>query len=117
VEAARRCGAHEAIGRLHRGYETPAGPGAGLSGGQQRLVALARALHGMPRLVVLDEPEAGLDAAAREGLRAGVAAARASGAVVLLVTHDASAWDGALDGVLRLGTDGTWQAERMEKPA
>jgi ABC-type protease/lipase transport system fused ATPase/permease subunit len=117
VEAARRCGAHEAIGRLHKGYETPAGPGAGLSGGQQRLVALARALHGMPRLVVLDEPEAGLDAAAREGLRAGVAAARASGAVVLLVTHDASAWDGALDGVLRLGTDGTWQAERMEKPA
>jgi ABC-type protease/lipase transport system fused ATPase/permease subunit len=117
VEAARRSGAHEAIGRLHKGYETMAGPGAGLSGGQQRLVALARALHGAPRLVVLDEPEAGLDAAAREGLRAGVAAARASGAVVLLVTHDAGGWDGALDGVLRLAADGAWQAERMEKAA
>ena len=113
VEAARRAGAHDAIGRLHKGYDTPAGPGSGLSGGQQRLVALARALHGTPRLIVLDEPEAGLDAASRAGLRAGVAAARAGGAVVLLVTHDAAPWAGALDGVLRLQPDGGWQIERF----
>jgi ATP-binding cassette subfamily C protein len=114
VEAARRAGAHDAIGRLHKGYDTPAGPGSGLSGGQQRLVALARALHGSPRLVVLDEPEAGLDAASQAGLRAGIEAARAGGAVVLLVTHDASPWAGALDGALRLQPDGGWQAERFE---
>ena len=111
VAAARLVGAHDAIGRLHKGYDTPAGPAGGLSGGQQRLVALARALHAMPRLLVLDEPEAGLDAAARKGLREGVASAGAAGAVVLFVTHDATAWEATLDGVLRLGPDGAWQAE------
>ena len=115
VEAARRIGAHDLFGRLHRGYETPAGPGAGLSGGQSRLVALARALHGAPRLVVLDEPEAGLDAPARAGLRTGLAAARADGAAVLLVTHDEAAWAGAADGALRLLSDGAWAAERLTR--
>lgn len=112
VAAARRAGAHEVIGRLHRGYDTPAGPGSGLSGGQQRLVALARALLGAPRLLVLDEPEAGLDADQRAKLRDAVAAARAEGAVVLLVTHDPVPWRAVLDGALRLGADGAWSAER-----
>ena len=49
-------------------------PGSGSSRWRARL-------HGAPRLVVLDEPEAGLDGAARAGMRAGVAAARAQGAV------------------------------------
>jgi ATP-binding cassette subfamily C protein len=111
VAAARRVGAHEAIGRLPRGYENAAGPEAGLSGGQARLVALARAFHGAPRLIVLDEPEAGLDGAARAGVRAGVAAARAQGSIVLLVSHDAAAWRGAVDGVLRLTGDGPWTLE------
>jgi len=110
VAVARRAGAHEAIGRLHRGYDTAAGPGAGLSGGQQRLVALARALHGSPRLLVLDEPEAGLDAPARSALREAVLAAKAEGAVVLLVTHAARDWAGVLDGTLRLRPDGGWEA-------
>jgi ATP-binding cassette subfamily C protein len=112
VAAARRAGAHDAIGRLHRGYDTPAGPAAGLSGGQQRMVALARALRGTPRLIVLDEPEAGLDAAQRAQLREGIAAARGDGAVVLLVTHDPRPWQGVLDGALRLGSEGAWSAER-----
>jgi ATP-binding cassette subfamily C protein len=103
VEAARRAGAHAAIGRLPQGYDSPAGPDAGLSGGQRRLVALARALHGDPRLVVLDEPEAGLDAAGRAALRAGVAVVRGMGAVVLVVTHDPAAWQGTADGVLTIG--------------
>jgi ATP-binding cassette subfamily C protein len=114
VAAARRAGAHEAIGRLAQGYDTPAGSGAGLSGGQRRLVALARALHGSPRLLVLDEPEAGLDAPARAALRDAVRAARAAGAVVLLVTHDAAAWQGTIDGVLRLGGAEGWRAEPAE---
>jgi ABC-type protease/lipase transport system fused ATPase/permease subunit len=66
-------------------------------------VALPRALHGDPRLVVLDEPEAGLDAAGRAALRAGVAAARGTGAMVLVVTHDPAAWQGVVDGVLTIG--------------
>jgi ATP-binding cassette subfamily C protein len=112
VAAARAAGAHGIIGRLHQGYDTPAGPGGGLSGGQQRLVALARALTGDPRLIVLDEPEAGLDAAQRAALREGVAARRDAGAVVLLVTHDAAPWEGLLDGTLALRPDGSWHAER-----
>lgn len=111
VAAVRRVGAHDAIGRLPRGYDNAAGPDAGLSGGQARLVALARAFHGAPRLIVLDEPEAGLDGAARAALREGVAAARAEGAAVLLVSHDPTAWRGIVDGVLRLKGGGDWALE------
>jgi ATP-binding cassette subfamily C protein len=112
VAAARRAGVHEALGRLPRGYDSPAGPEAGLSGGQRRMVALARALLGPPRLVVLDEPEAGLDAAGRAALQGAVAAAREAGSVVLLVTHDPGSWHGRVDGVLRIGVEEQgWRAE------
>ena len=112
VAAARQAGAHEAIGRLQRGYDTPAGVAGGLSGGQRRLVALARALHGAPRLLVLDEPEAGLDAPARAALREAIRQAKAQDAVILLVTHQPAPWAGVLDGALRLAADGGWVAER-----
>lgn len=111
VAAARRVGAHAAIGRLPRGYENGAGPDAGLSGGQSRLVALARAFHGAPRLIVLDEPEAGLDGAARAALREGVAQVRAEGSALLLVSHDPRAWSGTADRVLRLHGNGAWELE------
>lgn len=62
---------------------------AQLSGGQAQGVALARALATAPRLLVLDEPFAALDAEARRTLRRLVAAAMADGeGVKLLITHD-----------------------------
>ena len=62
---------------------------AELSGGQQQRVAIARALAPQPRVVLLDEPFANLDAALRGRIRLEVAAIlRAAGATVVLVTHD-----------------------------
>jgi iron(III) transport system ATP-binding protein len=60
-----------------------------LSGGQQQRVALARALAIRPRIVLLDEPFASLDAGLRSAVRADVRnLLREAGATALLVTHD-----------------------------
>ena len=60
-----------------------------LSGGEQRRVALARALAPGPELVLLDEPFSGLDAALRGETRAAVLGAlAATGSTTVLVTHD-----------------------------
>ncbi|MCW2962334.1 MAG: transporter related protein [Thermoleophilia bacterium] len=59
-----------------------------LSGGEQRRVAIAAVLASDPRVIVLDEPSAGLDAAARQDLHAAIRDLLAAGRTVLLVTHD-----------------------------
>jgi iron(III) transport system ATP-binding protein len=60
-----------------------------LSGGEQRRVALARALAPRPPLVLLDEPFSGLDAALRMETRAAVVRALAAhGTTAVMVTHD-----------------------------
>lgn len=60
-----------------------------LSGGQRRRVALARALDPRARLVVLDEPFTGIDAAAKPAVVDAVRE-RLEGRTVLLITHDAA---------------------------
>lgn len=88
IAAARRVGAHDLIGRLPRGYETPVGKdGFGLSGGQRQRVALARAFFGCPRLIVLDEPNTFLDGAAEQELMAAVATAKKQGITVIVISH------------------------------
>ena len=60
-----------------------------LSGGQQSRVAIARALMTAPRLLLLDEPFAALDAITREELQQDLLrACREAGTTVLFVTHD-----------------------------
>ena len=88
VEAARRAGAHEMILGLPGGYdfEVAAG-GAALSGGQRQRIALARAFHGAPAVVVLDEPDAHLDAEGSEALNRAVAELKSRGGAAVIVAH------------------------------
>jgi ATP-binding cassette subfamily C protein len=111
VQAARIAGAHEMIGRLPAGYQTPAGTTSGLSAGQRRLIGLARALYGLPRLLVLDEPEVGMDGLARVAMRAAVTALRERGAIVLIVTHEPDTWRDTVDLRLLLSAGGGWKVQ------
>ena len=74
-----------------------------LSGGQQQRVLLARALCATRRLLVLDEPVAGLDPKATEELYALIRRCNQDGLTVIMVTHDRDALNYA-SHVLYMGT-------------
>jgi ATP-binding cassette subfamily C protein len=113
--SARAAGAHDLIGRMPMGYQTQAGTSSGLSAGQRRLVALARALYGNPDLLVLDEPEVGLDGPARNAMRAAVERSRLAGSVVLVVTHEPDTWADVADHRLKLDAGGSWELDAAQR--
>lgn len=85
VELAR---VQDIIAKLPLGLNTRLGPdGYMLSSGQRQRIALARAVYGSPRYLVLDEPNSNLDAMGESNLAETIRALKAAGAIVILVTH------------------------------
>jgi ABC-type branched-subunit amino acid transport system ATPase component/ABC-type branched-subunit amino acid transport system permease subunit len=70
-----------------------------LSQGQRQLVAVARALAGQPRLLLLDEPAAGLDNSESMWLAERLRGVRDTGVTILLIDHDMSLVLGLCDEI------------------
>ena len=106
VQATKLIGMHETILSFPKGYDTELGEtGFALSGGQRQRLAICRALYGMPKFVVMDEPNANLDEVGESALVQAVAYLKSQGCTVIITTHRPRLI-GAVDNllVLRNGT-------------
>ncbi|TJW82080.1 MAG: ATP-binding cassette domain-containing protein, partial [Mesorhizobium sp.] len=88
VRAAQRAQVHGLILGQRDGYSTLIGPtGVRLSGGERQRIGLARAFYGDPKVLVLDEPNANLDANGEAALERAIIQARLRKTTVLVITH------------------------------
>ncbi len=86
--AARAVGLHDMIKALPQQYDTILGrEGIQLSGGQRQRIALARALYGQPKYVVLDEPNSSLDEMGDTSLLWALNYYKSLGTTFILITH------------------------------
>ncbi len=87
ISTARAAGVHEVIAGLRDGYDTAVGEaGSALSGGQRQCIAVARAMARGGRLILLDEPTTGMDAATHAVVVEALARL-SEGRTTLMVTH------------------------------
>jgi ATP-binding cassette subfamily B protein len=85
--AARAAQAHEFVEALPHGYDTVIGErGITLSGGQRQRLAIARALVIDPRILILDDATASVDATTEAKIRAGLAEAM-RGRTTIIIAH------------------------------
>jgi len=85
--AARLAQAHEFVERLPQGYDTVIGErGITLSGGQRQRIAIARALAVDPRILILDDATASVDATTEAQIRLGLRTAM-EGRTTLIIAH------------------------------
>ncbi|MEO1206563.1 MAG: type I secretion system permease/ATPase [Pseudomonadota bacterium] len=102
IAASVAAGCHDMVKHLSGGYGTVIGDnGHGLSVGQRQRIALARALYNNPFLVVLDEPNANLDAEGEVSLTSAIKSVRARGGIAIVIAHRPSAI-AAVDKVLAM---------------
>ncbi len=88
VHAAKLIDMHDTILTLPKGYDTMLGEtGYALSGGQRQRLAIARAVYGMPKYVVMDEPNSNLDEPGENALIQTVQALKENGSTVIITTH------------------------------
>jgi ATP-binding cassette subfamily B protein len=87
VQAARLAQAHDFIEELPEGYDTVIGErGITLSGGQRQRIAIARALVVDPRILILDDATASVDATTEARIRLGLREAMA-GRTTIIIAH------------------------------
>ena len=90
INAAQIAGVHELILSFPQGYETIIGQ-TNISAGQRQRIALARALYGNPKILVLDEPNSNLDIEGENSLLKALEKAKVNKSMtVFIISHKPS---------------------------